>query len=301
MLPRVLTALITPFKDTNNDIDMESLMNLIKLQLDNNCGIVLFGTTGECPVLTEIERDLILKNIKDTYSEKMNKFVIGVGGYNTIECEYNIKSAFEMGFKYFMLTCPYYNKPTQKGLEAHFDYLCQKFPQCEFIIYNIPSRTNVNLLPQTLHKIIEKNLNVIGIKEASGDLNQMILVKKLCPDLLLYSGDDTLLIPTLSIDGYGVISVISNSYPKHINRIIELWFNKKIKLSLEMYLEFDELIRLMFVETNPSPIKYLLALKNQIESDQVRLPLIKMCDETYKQKINSIDLTLEEELTKYYQ
>jgi len=126
---------------------------------------------------------------------------------------------------------------------------------------------------------------VIGIKEASGDLNQMIKVKRLCPNILLYSGDDSLLIPTLSIGGHGVISVISNLMPKQINSIVELYNTSKQSEAFGEYLKYDELIRLMFVETNPSPIKFIMKAKGLIETDNVRLPMIPMSESDNKSKI----------------
>lgn len=253
----VLTALITPF-DSTGSVDYGSLENIIKHQLEGECGIVLFGTTGECPTLTKEERTQIMRLVQEKFISYIRSFVIGIGGYNTIECVKNVEEGKEFGFETFMITCPYYNKPSQDGMKAHFSFICEKFIENNFIIYNIPGRTGVNLLPQTLQQICSLNPNVIGIKEASGDLNQMIMVKRLCPVILLYSGDDTLLIPTLSIGGFGVISVISNLLPKQINSIVQLYKSFKQEQAWEEYLKYDELIRLMFVETNPVPIKFIL-------------------------------------------
>lgn len=283
MLP-VLTALITPFNSTGL-IDYESLDKIIKHQLDEGCGIVLFGTTGECPTLTNKERIQIMRFIKENYSNNLSDFVIGVGGYNTQECLENVLVSKSFGFETFMITCPYYNKPNQEGMKAHFNHICQRFGETNFIIYNIPGRTGVNLLPQTFYEICSINLNVVGIKEASGDLNQMIMVKRLCPNILLYSGDDSLIIPTLSIGGHGVISVISNLLPKEINSIVELYNTSKQSEAFEEYLKYDELIRLMFVETNPVPIKYILKNRGLIETENVRLPLVQMVSLSNKDKI----------------
>lgn len=283
MLP-VLTALVTPFNSTGL-IDYESLDKIIKHQLDGGCGIVLFGTTGECPTLTNKERIQIMRFIKENFLDNLSDFVIGVGGYNTQECVENVLVSKSFGFETFMITCPYYNKPSQEGLKAHFNHICQRFGEANFIIYNIPGRTGVNLLPQTFYEICSINLNVVGIKEASGDLNQMILVKRLCPNVLLYSGDDSLIIPSLSIGAHGVISVMSNLFPKQINSIIELYNTSKQSEAFEEYLKYDELIRLMFVETNPVPIKFILKTKQLIETDNVRLPLVQMSSLSNKYKI----------------
>ena len=283
MLP-VLTALITPF-NSSGFVDYISLNNIIKLQLDGGCGIVLFGTTGEYPTLTNKERIRIMRFIKENFLNNLSDFVIGVGGYNTQECVENVLVSKSFGFETFMITCPYYNKPNQEGMKAHFNHICQRFGETNFIIYNIPGRTGVNLLPQTFYEICISNLNVVGIKEASGDLNQMIMIKRLCPNVLLYSGDDSLIIPTLSIGAYGVISVISNLYPQQINYIIELYNTSKQSEAFEEYLKYDELVRLMFVETNPVPIKFILKNKGLIETDKVRLPLVPMVLQSNKDKI----------------
>lgn len=283
----VLTALITPF-DSTGTIDYVSLENIIRYQLKGGCGIVLFGTTGECPTLTCEERIKIMELIKEKFSKYLSSFIIGVGGYNTLECVENVEKGKNFGFESFMITCPYYNKPNQEGLKAHFSFICEKFIENNFIIYNIPGRTGVNLLPQTLSQICSSNKNIIGVKEASGDLNQMIMVKRLCPELLLYSGDDSLLIPTLSIGGFGVISVISNILPKQINSIVELYNTTKKSEAFDEYLKYDELIRLMFVETNPVPIKFILKNTGLIETDYVRLPLVPMVSQSNKDKIIEI-------------
>lgn len=279
----VLTALITPF-DSNKKVNYDDLKDLIKDQLVGGCGVVLFGTTGECPTLTKNEKLEILDFVNSNFAD-LNNFVIGVGGNNTFECEENVKEAIEYGFENFMITCPYYNKPTQMGLQSHFHSICSKYKKCKFIIYNIPGRTCVNLLPQTLKKICDENPNIYAIKEASGDLNQMILIKRLCPNLVLYSGDDSLIIPTLSIGGFGVISVISNLFPDKISNLVSMYKSGKHVEAFEKYLEYDELIRLMFVETNPIPIKFAMCYTSKIMSDGVRLPLVELNNFECKERI----------------
>jgi 4-hydroxy-tetrahydrodipicolinate synthase len=219
------------------------------------------------------------------FSSEINNFIIGVGGNNTDECINNITIGSKFGFNKFMLTTPYYNKPTQAGLEAHFKTICNKFKNYDFILYNVPSRTNVNLLPKTLVNICEECINVTGIKEASGDLNQMILIRRLCPKLKLYCGDDGLTVPAMSIGAYGIISVISNYCPKICNLIIERCNNNNYDGAFELYSQIDDIVRLLFSETNPSPIKFLLFNKGLIGTDNVRLPLVKMQDETNKNKL----------------
>jgi len=296
MLPLVLTAIVTPFD--NDVIDMLSLIELIRFQLLHDCGIVLFGTTGECPTVSDKERISIYSDVIKQFNE--NKFVIGVGGNNTNECIHQIELAKQFGFTNFMVTVPYYNKPTQFGLENHFKKICDSFPEQHFILYNVPSRCGVNMLPNTVKNIYINTKNVIAIKEASGDLSQMIIIRRLCPDLKIYCGDDGLIVPAMSIGSYGLISVISNYCPKIVNLIINRCNENNYTGAFEIYSEIDDLIKLLFSETSPSPIKYILASSGLINSDEVRLPLVKMQSEDNKHKLKvSINKLTAFSLTKF--
>jgi 4-hydroxy-tetrahydrodipicolinate synthase len=294
---RLLTAIVTPFTQSDQ-IDMDSLIELTRFQLLHNCGIVLFGTTGECPTVSDDERFNVYLNIIKQFNQ--NKFVIGVGGNNTNECIHQIELAKQFGFTNFMLTVPYYNKPTQQGLEAHFTHICNSFPEDTFILYNVPSRCGVNMLPNTVKNIYTNTKNVIAIKEASGDLSQMIMIRRLCPELKLYCGDDGIVIPAMSIGSYGLISVVSNYCPKIVNLIISRCVENNYSGAFEIYSEIDDIVKLLFSETSPSPIKYLLQNSGLINSDEVRLPLVKMQSEDNKQKLNvCIDKLTAFSLTKF--
>ena len=292
-LPRLLTAVVTPFISLSSEslsseslnIDIDSMIELIRFQILNECGVVLFGTTGECPTITDKERFNIYDNIKKNFNNDLDKFVIGVGGNNTCECITHINHAKKFGFKTFMLTVPYYNKPTQFGLETHFKYICDAFEDYKFILYNVPSRCGVNMLPSTVLNICNNNKNVIAIKEASGDLSQMIMIRRLCPNLILYCGDDGLVVPAMSIGSYGIISVVSNYCPKFVDLIVSRCVENNYSGAFELYAEIDDMIKLLFSETSPSPIKYLLQICGLINSDEVRLPLVKMQSNDNKQKL----------------
>ena len=255
----------------------------------------MFGTTGECPTLDTTERDLILNNVFEKFND-LHKFVIGVGGNNTKECIELIESALKMGFNTFMLTTPYYNKPTQVGLQEHFKLICNKFPESNFILYNVPGRTVTNLLPTTLLNICDFCPNVLAIKEASGDLGQMITIRRLMPKLLLYCGDDGLIVPAMSIGAYGIISVLSNFTPKTLSLIIHKCLVNNYSGAFNLYSNVDEIIKLLFSESNPSPIKYLLMKSGLIQSDCVRLPLVKMQNADNMSKLES----LADKLNAYY-
>lgn len=294
-LPRLLTAIVTPFLQ-NSHVDYESLLNLIDYQFSHsNVGIVLFGTTGECPTVTDNERDIILEYVSKKYNCFKN-FVIGVGGNNTYECIQKVESASKYGFTNFMLTTPYYNKPTQLGLEKHFQTICNEFIDFHFIIYNVPSRCGVNLLPNTVLNICNVCKNVIAIKEASGDLSQMIMIRRLIPDLTFYCGDDGLIVPAMSIGAYGVISVLSNYNPRVLSDIIDHCIKNNYSEAFKLYCYIDEIIKLLFSETNPSPIKYMLKIKGLIPFDMVRLPLVEMQNLENKEKL----IVLDNKLQAYY-
>jgi 4-hydroxy-tetrahydrodipicolinate synthase len=179
-----------------------------------------------------------------------------------------------------MGTTPYYNKPTQAGLCAHFlEIEKNMIDSTELILYNVPGRTGVNLLPETIKKIVENsNGKIIGVKEASGNLSQMIKIKELLPNFLLFCGDDGLLIPALSIGAYGLISVIANVYPNEFKQIIDM-YNRRIHVTFPEYLKYNSFIELLFKETSPSPVKSALVMKNIFKSDTVRLPLVRTSDE----------------------
>lgn len=283
---RVLTAIITPFLE-NGTIDKHSLNELIRFQLGHNCGVVLFGTTGECPTLTQSERQLIMDEVEKVFYSSIDNFVIGVGGNNTAECIENVKVAKAKGFTSFMVTTPYYNKPSQLGMQKHFVAICESSKDSKFIIYNVPGRTNLNLLPNTVFNICNECPNVFAIKEASGDLGQMTLIRRLCPQLIMYCGDDGLVIPAMSIGAYGVISVLSNYTPKAVNLVVNYCVEENFREAFKIYNEVDDLIRLLFSETNPVPIKYLLYESKLIDTDEVRLPLVKMQSYEFKAKINT--------------
>jgi 4-hydroxy-tetrahydrodipicolinate synthase len=273
-LPKLYTALITPF-DQSECVDYISLNNLVNDHLKKNVSIVLFGTTGECSTLTQQERKSILEyvtNMINLYPEFKNNVMIGVGGNNTQETINNVEIAKTFGYSLFMVTTPYYNKPSQQGMIAHFKKIASTFKSDRFIMYNVPGRCVVNLLPESVKTIVDSCSNYIGIKEASGNIGQMVKIKKLCPeDFYLYCGDDSLVIPAMSIGAYGLISVLSNAIPETMNNIC---LNPNDPIIVSIYLQLFGLMETLFVEPNPSPIKYLCMSMHKIYYDVVRLPLL---------------------------
>jgi 4-hydroxy-tetrahydrodipicolinate synthase len=287
----LMSAIPTPFYSNNKNIDFVSLEKLIKNQLKSNVGIVLFGTTGECVTISDEEKMLIMDFIIRIFNEDINSFVIGIGGNNTSECIELMLDAYAFGFRKFMATTPYYNKPTQEGLKTHFLEIEKFMPDdSNLILYNVPGRTGVNLLPETVQNIVNQSKHkIIGIKEASGNLSQMIKIRELLPEFKLYCGDDGLVIPAMSIGCFGLISVISNVYPKEFSEIIRLCKEEKFNIAFEQYIAFNKFIELLFKETSPSPIKSALVLHNYFNTDNVRLPLVK----TSQSLLNELKLFIE--------
>lgn len=300
MLPRVLTALVTPFTSDKKTVDYESFKRVIETSLFNDTGVVLFGTTGECPTIERSEKLEILNIVKNNYGIHMNSIAIGVGGYDTAKCIADMTEAFLMGFRHFMVTVPYYSKPTQDGIIEHYKAISSALTKmsetaklsgdvaydADIIIYNIPGRTGVNCLPKTVKEIFDNCLNVKYIKEASGDLAQMMQLRILVPKLVLYSGDDGLIVPIMSIGGYGVISVLSNAFPISVNTMVHLCNQNKYDTAFFLHSEFSKLIKLLFVETNPTPIKYVLYKSGYIAHPTVRLPLLEIKSSELKDEIS---------------
>lgn len=271
----VYTAIVTPF-DEEGSVDYVSFENLIKFQISNKIdGIVIFGTTGESPTLTLEEKfrmmDLLNVILEET-PEYYNKVIIGFGGNCTRSVIEDIHK-FERYDKFsnYMLSTPYYNKPTQKGLEVHFTTVMSTFSDKKFMIYNIPSRTGVNMLPETIKRVCSICSNYYGVKEASGNLSQACELM-LSKDIPVFSGDDNLAYEMTQRGGSGVVSVASNLCPRKVkeNLITDSGFP-------------DEFLESMFLETNPGPIKYYMKQAGIIKNDNVRLPLVKPERKTLKE------------------
>lgn len=270
------TALVTPFK--NGQIDYPAFEALIENQIAKGIdGLVPCGTTGESPTLTEKEHGEVIAFAVKT-AHKRVPIIAGTGSNSTAEAIHYTKHAKEVGADAALLVVPYYNKPSQKGLAAHFTAIADAvdLPQ---ILYNIPGRSVINMAPETIAEL-SRHRNIVGIKEASGNLEQMIRIKALCrPDFDLISGDDTLTLPILSIGGVGVISVISHILPQETSRTVHAYLEGKIEESRELFMKYSELTKtVMSVDVNPVGIKTALVLRGQC-AEEFRLPLVPMAPE----------------------
>lgn len=279
------TAIITPFK--NEKIDYKSYEKILKKQIKSKItGIVPCGSTGEGSVLESDEYIDLLR-----YTIELNKgkkqIIAGFGTNSTQKSLKMLEKLNELKIDGILVIVPYYNKPTQKGMIEHFSQIA-KNTNTKIILYNIPSRTGVNMLAQTVFELKEKNKNIVAIKEASGNLDQVSEIINICGnDFSLLSGDDSLTLPMMSVGAKGVISVVSNIIPDEISDMCSYFLKGDIKKAIKIHHKYFKLIKTLFIETNPIPVKYALKYLGLIEDDELRLPLTKISKEN-AQKIEKI-------------
>ena len=280
MFAGVLTAIVTPF--INGELDEESLRGLIEFQIAKGIdGIVPCGTTGESPTLSFDEYKRVV-GITVEIARKRVPVVAGAGSNDTAKAVELTRCAKQIGVDATLQVTPYYNKPTPEGLYQHFKKVAEV--GLPLVIYNVPGRTGINITPETVTHL-SKIPEAAAIKEASGDIAQMAEINRLCGDrLTLLSGDDAMTLPVLSVGGKGVISVISNLLPDKMAEICRAWQAGDTAGALENHAGLLPLMRAMFMESNPIPIKTALMMKGLIKSAELRLPLCAM-SETNTEKL----------------
>ena len=267
-------ALITPFKD--GKVDVERLRELVEFQIANGTnGLVPCGTTGETATMTEEEDELVIGTVVETAAGRV-PVVAGTGSNDTRKSIQYTKNAQRLGSNGVLVVAPYYNKPTQEGLYLHFEAIAES-TDLPIIMYNIPGRTNVNMAPETIARLAEIK-NIVAVKEASGNLEQIASVAKLCgPDFDIFSGDDTLTLPIMAVGGVGVISVVANIYPRAVADMCSAFMAGDIKRARELYFHLFDLCKAMFIETNPIPVKTAAGLMGMCSPD-LRLPMSPMAE-----------------------
>jgi 4-hydroxy-tetrahydrodipicolinate synthase len=267
-----IVAIVTPFK--RGEVDEEGYRDLIEFQIDNGTGaIVPCGTTGESATLSMTEHGRVIDIALEAVKGRV-PVIAGAGGNSTYEAIQLTKHAKEAGADATLQVTPYYNKPTQEGLYQHFKAIADavSLPQ---VLYNVPGRTGVNMLPETVARLAELS-EVVAIKEASGNLGQMAEIIKLAGDkITLLSGDDNLTLPVLALGGKGVISVIANIVPKDSADMVKAWEDGEISKARELFYKLLPLSQAMFFESNPIPVKTSLSLMGRIDGE-MRLPLAPM-------------------------
>ncbi|MDD5772411.1 MAG: 4-hydroxy-tetrahydrodipicolinate synthase [bacterium] len=284
MFQGAMTAIVTPFKA--GKVDEGALQKLIEFQLKNGIkGIIPCGTTGESATLAFAEHKRVVEITVSTVNKRV-PVIAGAGSNNTEEALELTKFAKSIGADGALLITPYYNRPTPRGLFMHYEKIA-KSVDIPIIIYNVPTRTGTNILPQTVYEL-SKIQNIVGIKEATGDLKQASEIIKLCGDrFTMLSGDDYTILPFLSIGGHGVISVVANIVPGLVSRLIEEFISGNTKKAKELHYKIFPLTKACFLETNPIPVKTALSMMGMV-SPELRLPLCPMTDEN----INALKLAL---------
>lgn len=265
-------ALITPF--TENGIDYDAFARLIDFQIENSTdAIVVCGTTGEPATMTYEERDETVR-FAVKHINKRVPVIVGTGSNSTAIAVSNTKKAYEAGADAALVVTPYYNKCTQEGLFRHFEEVCSSTP-LPVICYSVAGRTGVNIKPETVERLAELD-TLCAIKEASGSMDQITDICARVKDKIdIYSGDDGITVPVLSVGGKGVISVAANIAPKFVHDMCENFFNGNIKLATEMQLKLYPLVKALFCEVNPIPVKTAASVMGFGECN-LRMPLCNM-------------------------
>ncbi len=268
------TALITPFR-RDGSVDREALGRLVRFQLQGNVDfLVPCGTTGETPTLEHDEHLAVVRQVVEEVAGRV-PVVAGAGGYNTQHVIQSAREMRDLGVDAILSVTPYYNRPTQEGLYQHFRAVAEATGDLPLILYNVPSRTGSNLEPATVVRLAAIP-NIVGIKEASGKLDQqMDLLRTVPPGFRVLSGDDTWTFPLMAMGGVGVISVASNEVPDRVSRLTRLMREGKIEQARQLHFELLPLFQANFYETNPGPVKAALAMMGLIE-EVYRLPMVPM-------------------------
>ncbi|MCT4634002.1 MAG: 4-hydroxy-tetrahydrodipicolinate synthase [Firmicutes bacterium] len=268
-------AIVTPFND-DNTINYPQYEKLIEWHIkEETAAIVVCGTTGETPTLSEEEKKALIKFTVEKVAKRV-PVIAGTGTNNTEHALEMSKYAESVGVDGLLVVTPYYNKGTQKGLVKHFNYIADRV-NVPIILYNVPGRTGVGMTANTIFEL-SKHKNIVAVKEASGSISLAVEIASLVDeDFYIYSGNDDMIVPILSVGGQGVISVIANILPKETNKLVMDYLNGDVKSSMETQLKMKPLADALFIEVNPIPVK---AAMNHMgmEVGTLRLPLTEMED-----------------------
>ena len=268
-------AVVTPFTE-NNEIDKEAIYKLSDHLFFNGMSyVVVQGTTGESSVLNDQEKNLVNSLFTDAFKGRI-PLILGMSSNDTrYIC--NLISNYDFsGFEAIMSVCPYYNKPSQDGIFQHFSKISDLSP-LPLILYNVPGRTSCDISNNTIIKLSEYSKNIIGIKEASGDINNCMELVSRCPDdFMIISGDDKMTYPIMSLGGVGVISVQAMAFPELFTTMVNACLQSKYDIAKKKHYELLKSVDLFYIDGNPAGIKEALFFKNICNSSQVRLPLVKM-------------------------
>lgn len=273
MFKGTYTAIVTPFR--NGNVDFPALEKLIKLQIKGGVdGIVPVGTTGESPTVSFEEHvEIIRQSVR--FADGKVKVLAGTGANSTSEAIYLTKAAAEVGADGSLQVAPYYNKPTQEGLFQHFHAIARatKLP---IVLYSIPGRCGIEIAVETVHRLAQDSVNIVGIKEAGGNPDRVSQLRAVLGGKFdILSGDDSLTLPFMSVGADGVISVASNVAPREVSNMVKQFRASKVEAALKIHQKMYPLFKDLFIETNPIPVKAALAMMGVV-AEEYRLPLVAM-------------------------
>lgn len=278
-------ALVTPFLD--GEIDYETLGRLVEMHVKHSGSIIVAGTTSEAATMTEEEYHTVVNFV----IEKVNKripVIAGAGSNCTASAVKKAQFCEKAGADGLLIVTPYYNKTTQRGLVNHFKIIAES-TSLPIIVYNVPARTGMNIEPKTVLEL-SKIKNIAGIKEASGNISQVAEILRLCPeDFLVYSGNDDMVIPLMSLGGRGVISVSANILPAEMKKMVDDYNNGNVKEAKNAQLALNGINNALFIETNPIPVKEAMSIMGMCSSE-VRAPLYPMSDENKERLLRELSL-----------
>ena len=274
-------ALVTPFHKQST-IDFGSLEKLVEHTITNGVNyLVVLGTTGESATLSKEEKHAVMQFVVEITNKRV-PIVLGIGSNNTQEIINILRTSFLDGVDAILSVVPYYNKPQQKGIYLHYKNISAASP-LPIILYNVPSRTGVNMKAETTIMLANEFSNIIGVKEASGNMEQiMAIMKKRSKDFLVISGDDLLTLPLLALGADGVISVTANAFPKEFSEMVQLGLKGDVKKAREIHFRLLDIINTLFADGSPAGIKAALEIKSII-ANHLRLPLVKVEKNIYSQ------------------
>jgi 4-hydroxy-tetrahydrodipicolinate synthase len=278
------TALVTPFT-RSGEVDESAVRRLARRQIDAGVHFLCpCGTTGESPTLTEAERLRVIEIVVEEANGRL-PILAGAGGYDTRELIHGARAMAERGVSGFLSVTPYYNKPTQEGLYQHYRAFAES-TSLPIVVYNVPGRTGVNVEPSTLARLAPIP-NIVGVKEASGNVTQMCEILRAVPaDFLVLSGDDALTLPLMAVGGHGIISVAGNEIPADMAQMVEAAERNDFAAARQIHARILPLMSVNFIESNPQPVKYAMAAMGLVD-DVFRLPLVSPKPES-KEKIADV-------------
>ena len=276
------TALVTPFKK-DGSLDLDCFSRLVERQIKGGVKLLVpCGTTGESVTMTEAERLAVIRATVDVAKPLKARLIAGTGSNNTAATIDFTRKARECGADAALVVAPYYNKPTQEGLFAHFSEIAKSVKSFPLMLYNVPGRTSSNISAATTLRLAEKHENIVATKEASGNFSQIMEILKNGPrNFRLFSGDDAVTIPLIALGADGLVSVVSNELPKETSRMVENAIKGALTAARKIHYKILPLMEANFIEASPAPCKFVMKEMNLLE-ENLRLPLVPVTEPTRK-------------------